>query len=53
VEKYYDFLEEKETYWESERLYSNIDDVINEYPLLQDYYSDTATYYATRFNLKS
>jgi hypothetical protein len=42
-----EFLPHKETYYESEHLYSNIDSIITKYPLLNADY--IATYYDTKF----
>ena len=44
-----DFLPEQESYWETEELYSQIDNIINDYPLFVDLYGHTAGYYDTKF----
>ena len=44
-----DFLPEVESYWETENLYSQIDHIINDYPLFVDLYGHTAGYYDTKF----
>jgi len=43
------FLPEQESYWESENLYSQIDNILNNYPLFKDPYGNTAGYYDTKF----
>lgn len=50
INAYQVFLENKETYWESENLYRQIDKVITKYPLISVDY--VATYYDTKFYLK-
>jgi hypothetical protein len=48
IDEYFNvFLYEKETYYESENLYSKIDSIITKYPLLNADY--IATYYDTKF----
>ena len=48
INEYFEvFLYEKETYYESEHLYSKIDSIITQYPLLNADY--IATYYDTKF----
>ena len=50
VSEYVDgFLIDKESYWESEDLYSQIDNILNDYPLFTDPYGNTAGYYDTKF----
>lgn len=50
VSKYLnDFLPEMESYWETETLYSQIDNILNNYPLFKDPYGNTAGYYDTKF----
>ena len=44
-----DFLPEMEGYWETENLYSQIDNILNDYPLFKDPYGNTAGYYDTKF----
>ena len=44
-----DFLPDKESYWETENLYHQIDNIINDYPLLIDLYGHTSGYYDTKF----
>jgi hypothetical protein len=44
-----DFLPEMESYWETENLYSQIDNILNNYPLFKDPYANTAGYYDTKF----
>ena len=44
-----DFLPEMESYWETENLYSQIDNILNDYPLFKDPYGNTAGYYDTKF----
>lgn len=44
-----DFLPEMESYWETENLYSQIDNILNDYPLFVDSYANTAGYYDTKF----
>jgi hypothetical protein len=43
------FLLDKENYWETENLYSQIDNILNDYPLFTDSYGNTAGYYDTKF----
>ncbi len=43
------FLPDKESYWETENLYPQIDQILNEYPLLKDRNNQTAGYYDTKF----
>jgi hypothetical protein len=43
------FLPDKESYWETENLYSKIDQILNEYPLLTDQYRNISSYYDTKF----
>ena len=43
------FLPDKENYWETENLYPQIDNIINNYPLLVDLWGHTAGYYDTKF----
>jgi hypothetical protein len=48
IDEYFNvFLYEKETYYESEHLYSKLDSIITKYPLLNADY--IATYYDTKF----
>ena len=50
VSEYVDgFLIDKESYWESEDLYSQIDNILNDYPLFKDPHGNTAGYYDTKF----
>lgn len=50
VSEYVDgFLIDKESYWESENLYSKVDNILNDYPLFTDPYGNTAGYYDTKF----
>lgn len=50
VSEYIDgFLIDKENYWESENLYPQIDNILNDYPLFTDPYGNTAGYYDTKF----
>lgn len=50
VSEYVDgFLIDKESYWETETLYSQIDNILNNYPLFKDPHGDTAGYYDTKF----
>jgi hypothetical protein len=44
-----DFLSEQDSYWETENLYLQIDDIINDYPLFVDLHGLTAGYYDTKF----
>jgi len=44
-----DFLPEQESYWETENLYPQIDNILNDYPLLVDLWGHTAGYYDTKF----
>jgi len=44
-----DFLPDKESYWETENLYPEIDNILNNYPLFKDPYNNTAGYYDTKF----
>ena len=44
-----DFLPEQESYWETENLYLQIDNIINELPLFRDPYGNNAGYYDTKF----
>ena len=48
-EYYENFLPDKETYWETENLYSPIDGILNQYPLLTDRFGHLAGYYDTKF----
>jgi len=48
-EYYENFLPDKETYWETENLYSPIDAILNQYPLLTDRFGHLAGYYDTKF----
>ena len=43
------FLPDKDTYWETENLYKDIDYILNGYPLFIDLYGHTAGYYDTKF----
>ena len=43
------FLPDQDSYWETENLYSKIDIILNDYPLLTDPYGHTAAYYDTKF----
>ena len=45
-----DFLPDKESYWETENLYSQIDNILNNYPLIRDPYGNNLGYYDTKFN---
>ena len=50
VSEYIDgFLIDKENYWETENLYPQIDNILNDYPLFVDSYANTAGYYDTKF----
>ena len=50
VSKYLEsFLPDKESYWETENLYSQIDHIISDYPLFVDLYGHTSGYYDTKF----
>lgn len=44
-----EFLPNVETYWETENLYSPIDYILNDYPLLTDRWGHIAGYYDTKF----
>lgn len=44
-----EFLPEMESYWETEQLYGQIDNILNEYPFLTDSYGIIASYYDTKF----
>lgn len=44
-----EFLPEMESYWETENLYPQIDNILNDYPLFTDPYGNTAGYYDTKF----
>ena len=44
-----DFLPEEDTYWETENLYIEIDSILNRYPLLNDRWTNIASYYDTKF----
>lgn len=44
-----EFLPEMESYWETEKLYGPIDEILNEYPLLTDPYGHIFSYYDTKF----
>jgi hypothetical protein len=44
-----DFLPDKESYWETENLYLQIDNILNNYPLFRDPYNNTSGYYDTKF----
>jgi hypothetical protein len=44
-----EFLPEMESYWETENLYTQIDNILNNYPLFTDPYGNTAGYYDTKF----
>ena len=44
-----DFLPEQESYWETENLYPQIDNILNNYPLFRDPYNNTSGYYDTKF----
>ena len=43
------FLPDKDSYWETENLYMEIDNILNEYPLFSDPYRNVVSYYDTRF----
>ena len=43
------FLPSEEYWWETENLYSNIDNILNEDPLLKDPYGMVSCYYDTKF----
>ena len=43
------FLPDKESYWETENLYLQIDNILNNYPLFKDPYNNTSGYYDTKF----
>lgn len=43
------FLPDNESYWETENLFSEIDQILIDYPLLNDPYNGVATYYDTKF----
>ena len=50
VSEYVDgFLIDKESYWESENLYKQIDYILDDYPLFVDLFSNTSGYYDTKF----
>ena len=50
VSEYFDgFLIDKESYWETETLYPQIDNILNNYPLFKDPHGNTAGYYETKF----
>jgi len=44
-----DFLPDKESYWETENLYPQIDNILNNYPLFRDPYGNNLGYYDTKF----
>ena len=44
-----DFLPDKESYWETENLYPQIDNILNNYPLFKDPYNNVSGYYDTKF----
>ncbi len=43
------FLPSEEYWWETENLYSKIDNILNEDPLLRDPYGNLFYYYDTKF----
>ena len=43
------FLPDKDSYWETENLYMEIDNILNEYPLFSDPYRNVVSYYDTKF----
>ena len=43
------FLPDKESYWEAENLYKQIDYILDDYPLFVDLFSNTSGYYDTKF----
>ena len=43
------FLPDKESYWETENLYLQIDNILNNYPLFKDPYNNVSGYYDTKF----
>ena len=43
------FLPDKESYWETENLYPQIDNILNNYPLFKDPYNNVSGYYDTKF----
>ena len=43
------FLPDKESYWETENLYSEIDYILNDYPLFVDPWGNTSGMYDTKF----
>ena len=43
------FLPDKENYWEAENLYKQIDNILDDYPLFVDLFSNTSGYYDTKF----
>ena len=43
------FLPDKDSYWETENLYMEIDNILNEYPLFSDPYRNVVSYYYTKF----
>lgn len=50
ISKYLEsFLPDQESYWETENLYSQIDNILNDYPLFVDLHGHTAGYYDTKF----
>lgn len=44
-----EFLPKMESYWETENLYVQIDNILNDYPLFVDPYGNTSSYYDTKF----
>ena len=44
-----DFLPDKENYWETENLYPQIDNILNDYPLFINPSNQIAGYYDTKF----
>jgi hypothetical protein len=44
-----EFLSYKESYYETEEYYKQIDTILNEYPLFNDQYGHTVGYYDTNF----
>lgn len=43
------FLPDKDSYWETENLYMEIDNILNDYPLFSDTYRNVVSYYDTKF----
>jgi hypothetical protein len=43
------FLPDQDSYWETEHLYMEIDNILNDYPLFSDPYRNVVSYYDTKF----